>query len=134
MKVGMKMKVNEVKKLIKRQLDTLKDEVKEVYYRDADDDVLYPHITFEYDTISGLGDDLNRQDYMLIIDVWDKQKESVLAEDIADRVEELFSAVNLPQETILPTFYFENRKFLKDEDKEIKHIQLKFSIQNYERK
>ena len=54
-------------------------------------------------------------------------------DDLADSVENLLQAENLPQSNVLPTFYLIDRQDIPDENKEIKHRRVQFQIQNYER-
>lgn len=104
--------------------------IKEVYYEIASDDKMYPHIVFSFDTINT--GDLYRHDLSLIIDIYDKADSAYLIEQIADDVEDMFNAENLPQDTVLPTFYLEARRQVPDEDKRIKHRQIEVTVQNYE--
>lgn len=125
------MKTNELRKLIKTQLGALKaDGVKEIYYKKASNDDLFPHIVYTLSSVSTLSNDVNRSDYHLDVDVWDRESESTVC-DIADKVEIIFNNVNLPQETILPTFYLDDRASIIDEDKDIKHELIRFIIQLY---
>lgn len=128
-------KTNEIRKLITSKLTNeefvKRYGIKSVSYENADDDKMFPHIVFTLENIN-LGD-LSRRDNILMIDVWDKSDSANLAEDIADEIEEMFWAQNMPQDLILPTFFLENRRTVKDEDKKIRHKQLEISIQNYER-
>ena len=101
------------------------------YYRYAPKDAAYPYKTFNLSRIS-LGD-LARDDIDLCVDVWDHGSDTKAADRIADELEELFNAVNLPQETILPTFFRDSRFPVEEDDKTIQHIQLHFSVQNYTR-
>ena len=121
-------KTNALKKLIQTKLKTL---TTDVYFETAADNALYPHIVFSFRSID-LGD-LSRQDYMLDVDVWDKGKKTTAVDALCDQVETLLQAQNLPQTTILPTFYLVDRKSLLDEDKQIKHRLVRFQIQNYVR-
>ena len=122
---------NDLKKLIKSELNM--DRVKEVYYQLADDEALYPHIVFDLHQINLLADDNNRRDYRIVIDVWDKGTSTTVVDDIADAIDKRFNALNAPQDAILPTFYIESNYSVLDEDKNIKHRQLKIIAQNYER-
>lgn len=120
-------KTNELKKLIQTKLKTL---TSNVYFEIASDSALYPHVVFNFKTID-LGD-LSRQDYTLDIDVWDKSKSTTAIDTLCDNIESLLQAQNLPQTTILPTFYLIDRKSVLDQDKDIKHRVIRFQIQNYE--
>lgn len=122
------MRTNDLKKLVQTKLKTL---TTNVYHELADKDAVYPHIVFTFRRIDL--QDLSRQDYILEVDVWDKEKDTTRVDNLADSVENLFQAKNLPQEHILPTFYLIDRRNILDEDKNIKHRQIQFQIQNYER-
>ena len=122
------MRTNDLKYLVQAKLKTL---TANVYFKIANEKKLYPHIVFNFRRID-LGD-LWRQDYILEIDIWDKQDSSLRVDDLADSVENLLQAENLPQTNVLPTFYLIDRQDIPDEDKEIKHIRVQFQIQNYER-
>lgn len=121
-------RTNDLKFLLKTKLNTL---TSNVFFEQATDDALYPHIVFSFRTIE-LGD-LSRKDYILEVDVWDKGTNSTNADELADKVEDLLQAQNLPQTNILPTFYLMDRKSVLDPDKDIKHRLIRFQIQNYVR-
>ena len=121
-------RTNDLKKLIQTKLKTL---TTNVFFEQATDDALYPHVVFEFRSID-LGD-LARQDYILEIDVWDKGKSSTAVDQLCDKIEDLLQAQNLPQTNILPTFYKIDRKTIHDSDKSIKHRLIRFQIQNYVR-
>ena len=122
------MRTNDLKYLVQAKLKTL---TANVYFEIANEKVLYPHIVFNFRRID-LGD-LWRQDYILEIDIWNKQDSSLRVDDLADSVENLLQAENLPQDNVLPTFYLIDRQNIPDENKEIKHRRVQFQIQNYER-
>lgn len=122
------MRTNDLKYLVQSKLKTL---TANVYYEIANEKKLYPHIVFNFRRID-LGD-LWRQDYILEVDIWDKQDSSQRVDNLADQVENLLQAENLPQTNVLPTFYLIDRQNIPDEDKEIKHRRVQFQIQNYER-
>ena len=121
-------RTNDLKKLITQKLKTLTNNV---FYEQATDNALYPHLVFSFRTID-LGD-LSRQDYILEVDVWDKGTSTVQVDELSDQVEDLLHTENLPQENILPTFYTIDRKSVLDSDKSIKHRLIRFQIQNYVR-
>ena len=121
-------RTNELKVLIQTKLKTL---TTNVYFEQAVDNDIYPHVVFSFRTID-LGD-LSREDYILDVDVWDKGTSTVTIDTLADNIEDLLSAQNLPQTNILPTFYKIDRKSIEDTDKAIKHRLIRFQIQNYVR-
>lgn len=118
-------KTNALRKIIQSNINS----VVKSYYRTADKDVLYPHAVYDFENID-LGD-INRDDLILIIDVWGKGKDTSPIEEIADQLETMFNAANMPGEEVLPTFYRISRKPIDDEDKTLIRRQLKFQIQNY---
>ena len=121
-------KTNDLKKLIQTKLKTL---TTNVFYENATDNAMYPHVVFTFNSID-LGD-LSRQDYMLNIDVWDKGKSTTAVDELCDKIEALLQGENLPQTRILPTFYLVDRRNIPDEDKQIRHRIIRFQIQNYVR-
>lgn len=122
------MRTNDLKKLVQTQLKTV---TAKVYHEVADNDAVYPHLVFSFRRIDL--NDLSRQDYVLQVDVWDRNNKTQRVDDLADEVENLLQAQNLPQQNILPTFYLIDRKTVEDEDKMIRHRQIQFQVQNYER-
>lgn len=121
-------RTNELKKLVQTKLKTI---TTDVYFEQARDNALYPHIVFNFKDIDL--EDLSRQDYVLEVDVWDKGSSTDRADELADMVEDLLHTKNLPQTGVLPTFYKMNRKSIPDPDKKIKHRLIRFRIQNYVR-
>lgn len=90
---------------------------------------MFPYKTF---TLSRV--DLNdsaRDDFELIVDVWDHASDPKTVDAIADACEDLFNNQNLPQASILPTFYRASRFPVDDPNKEIQHVQLSFLIELY---
>lgn len=118
-------KTNSLRKIIQSKINS----VVSCYYRMADPDALFPHAVYDFENID-LGD-INRDDLILIVDLWDKGSNTSGIEEMADQIEEIFNAANLPNEEVLPTFYRIGRKPIDDEDKTIMRRQLKFQIQNY---
>lgn len=122
------MRTNDLKELVQSQLKTI---TSNVYHELADKDAVYPHIVFAFRRLDL--QDLSRQDYILEVNVWDKGTNTEVVDNLADSVENLLQAQNLPQENILPTFYLMDRRNILDENKEIRHRQIQFQVQNYER-
>lgn len=119
---------NDLRKFIFNTLKTLCDNV---YFDLADEDKVFPHIVFSFQTIDN--NDLSRSDIYMDIDVWGRQEEAVEFENLCDLVERTFSYNNAPQDTNLPTFYNINRVNVIDEDKTLKHRTIEVLIQNYTR-
>lgn len=127
-------RTNDLRKLVKSILSEKsfieKYGIKKVYFELADDSSIYPHIVFAFDYVNT--GDLFRHDLSLIIDIYTKGYSAFTVEDICDDLEDMFNAENLPQDTILPTFFLENRRPVPEEDKSIKHRQIEILVQNYE--
>lgn len=121
-------RTNDLKVLLMNKFKTL---TQNVYFEQAADSALYPHIVFDFREID-LGD-INRQDYVLEVDIWTKGTNTTTIDELADSVEDLLQAENLPQTRILPTFYKIDRRSIIDQDKTLKHRQVRFQIQNYKR-
>lgn len=128
------MTSNGLRKLVK---STLLSACARVYYKKADKGAMYPHTTFmlrksrKYDAA--------RDDVTIDVDVWTKASGDgtdtsvVEAFNIADAIEAAFNNLNTPQETFLPTFFIENIQEVEDADKDITHIAVEITAQNYER-
>lgn len=114
-----------LRKLIREQLQTVEGQT---YHNEASEEAAYPYKTFTLKSVSFMD---ARDDFELCVDIWHRGDWKD-AEEIADQIEKLFQNANLPQSTILPTFFRENRYNLEDPDKTLKHIQLRFSVQLYE--
>lgn len=119
-------KTADLRKLITTQLQTAEGGT---YHKAAPKDAAYPYKTF---TLKSVIFTDARDDLELCVDIWDRSDDPKAAEETADQVEALFRAANLPQDTILPTFYRESRYTLEDPDKNLQHIQLRFIVQLYE--
>jgi hypothetical protein len=102
----------------------------ETYHKKAPKDADYPYKTFTLSSVAFPNSD--RDDFELEVDIWDRAPDPKTVEEIADQVERLFNAVDLPQPPIYPTFFREGRHNLDDPDKDLQHIQLRFSVQLYE--
>lgn len=119
-------KTNDLRKLVQTQLKSI---TANVHYKNADEGTLYPHIVHVVERTNKIVE--HRDDVSVVIDVWTKS--ATEAVELADSVERILDRENLPQDTILPTFFLESKIDVKDEDKSISHIQLTFNVQNYER-
>ena len=114
-----------LRKLVRETLQTVQGET---YHNSAPSDAVYPYKTFALKNVFFTEE---RDDFDLCVDIWGRGDWKVV-EEIADQIEKLFRNTNLPQPTILPTFFRENRYNLDDPDKTLQHIQLRFLVQLYE--
>jgi len=116
----------DLRKLVQTQLSNVTGGT---YYSRAPKDASLPYKTF---TLSRVDlNDLSRDDYDLQIDIWDVAADPRRVDSIGDAIEEQLHEQNLPQTTILPTFYRSNRYPVDDDDKSIIHSQLHFEVQLY---
>ena len=128
------MTSNGLRKLVKT---TLLSACASVYYKKADKDAMYPHVTFNLKKSRKY--DIARDDVTIDVDVWTKANGDgtdisvVTAFNIADLIEIAFNNLNSPQETFLPTFFIENIQEVEDADKDITHIAVEITAQTYER-
>ena len=114
-----------LRKLVREQLLTTPGET---YHKEASEKATYPYKTFELKSVYFTEE---RDDFELCVDIWNRGDWKVI-EEVADQVEKLFRNANIPQSTILPTFFRDNRYNLDDPDKNLQHIQLRFFVQLYE--
>lgn len=119
-------KTADLRLLITAQLSTVSGAV---YYRRAPDDAAHPYAVYDLSRVD-LGD-LSRDDFTLTVDLWDHDTDQKAVDDLADQIEELFNNSNLPQTTILPTFFREARYPVEDPDKDLQHLQLTFLVELY---
>ena len=115
-----------IRKIIQKNIET----IVKCYYRESDANAFYPYAVYDFENID-LGD-IHRDDLILTIDLWGKGRDTSQIEEMADQIERIFNAANLPWENVLPTFYRISRKPIDDEDKTLIRRQLKFQVQNYE--
>jgi len=121
-------RTNDLKILIQTKLKTI---ATNVYFEQAADSAIFPHVVFDFRQVDL--QDLSRQDYILEVDVWTKGTNTTTVDELADQIEDLLQAQNLPQTRILPTFYKIDRRSIIDPDKTLKHRQIRFQIQNYKK-
>ncbi|MBH1941636.1 hypothetical protein I5677_12105 [Mobilitalea sibirica] len=119
-------KSEELRKVITR---LLKLSCTRTYYSEAKDNAKYPYQVFIFD--SQTREQYPREDDIIIIDIWDKSNSWTEVERLADEIEANMNMKNEPNSFVLPTFFMIDRKNLKDPDKNLKHVLLKFLIQNY---
>jgi len=123
---------NELRRLIYNVLQSV-DGLSQVYYGVADENAMYPHAVFDLRSVSLLGNDLNRRDFVLVIDVWNKGTSETEVLNLCDAIDDVLNAANMPQTNILPTFFTESRTRVPDDDKKIKHEALKFTVQVFKK-
>jgi hypothetical protein len=116
-----------LRKLTRAQLQTVQGET---WYKRSTATVKYPYKTFLLENINS--PDSTRDDYDLVIDIWDRSPDPKTVEELADQVERMFNAATIPQPPIYPTFFRDGRNYVEDPDKELQHIQLHFIVQLYE--
>lgn len=119
-------KTKALRKLVHEQLQTVPGAT---YHRHAPKDTAYPYKTFQ---LTGGAFIDARDDLDLEVDIWDRTLDPKVIEDIADQIEALFGAANMPAPPIYPTFFREARFTLDDPDKNLQHIRLRFLVQLYE--
>ena len=125
----MATQTNELRRVIESRLNSIKTQfnISKISYRQASPDAMYPHIT--YDLTGANPTEHGRHDYTIDIHVWTKDQFAAFA--IGDTVADLFSYVNSPQETILPTFYETSVFQVEDQDTSICHVVVRLEGQNY---
>lgn len=114
-----------LRKVIQCKMQTVPGDT---YHQTAPPSAKYPYKTFTLESVSFTD---ARDDFDLCVDIWGRGDFKVV-EEIADQIERLFANSNFPQDTILPTFFRDNRNNLEDPDKTLNHIQLHFRVQLYE--
>lgn len=120
---------NSLRKVIETALNSIKSTygIKEVSYRIASTDAMYPHVVYHITSVTPA--DMGRLDFLLDIDVWDKNQ--ARAFEILDAIRTMFAFWNVPQDDILPTFYDESTGTIDDPDKTIIHLVLRLQGQVY---
>lgn len=122
--------INDLRTLIDARLNSIKTEhgIKEIGYRLASDQKLFPHVVWEITTITP--NDMGRSDILLDFDVWGKEEGPVF--NIMDAIKDLFMFRNDPTESILPTFYEMSEGTVEDPDKTLVHGVVRLQCQVYE--
>lgn len=124
---------------LQKQIYTfLKTKADRVYYENAPDDAIYPYIV--YDFPSSLENYSNREDFMLEIDVWDNATNTKPIETLVGDVDgdgDVANPTGLHRKqiyvngTLSAKIYKEGRYNIRDEDRRIRHRQLRYRIQTY---
>lgn len=120
------MKIENLEYNVYQLLDTLGYKV---YDSEAEKDAKYPYIIYNFRKIN-LGFS-SRNDFVLEINVWDELLNYSRVNMIADKIQNLLSDLNNPDDKVLTTYYLESREKVEDENKKIKRVQLVFSAPSY---
>jgi len=123
-------RTDNLRSLVRTKLKTI-TELEEVYYEIADTEALFPHAVITFDSVD-LGD-INRHDYVVNVDVYDRGPSASQVEGICDKIENIFCNLNAPTDAVLPTFYLESRQSIADEDKAIRRRLVRLQAQNYDK-
>lgn len=99
------------------------------YHREAAKDAAYPYKVYALERVN-LGE-RGRFDYSLVVDVWDRSGDTKHTEHITDMITQKLQEELIPQDKILPYFYFDNSFPVPDSDRELTHYQLHFLVQTY---
>lgn len=120
---------NDLRTLVDTRLNSIRTEyaIKDIGYRLASDQKVYPRIVWDITTISPA--DMGREDYLLDFHVWGKADVDVF--NIMDAIIELFMFRNDPQNAILPTFYEMSAGTIDDPDKTLIHGVVRMECQVY---
>lgn len=121
---------NSLRALIDARLNTLKQPlgIKEIGYRRASDQNLYPHVVWEI--LSATPMDMGREDYTIDFDVWGKQETKVF--EIMDAIRLNLEFLNKPTNEILPTFYDVSMGTVDDPDQTLVHGVVRVHCQVYD--
>lgn len=121
---------NDLRLVIQNRLNSIKTEygLTEVSYRVATNDQIFPHIVYDFTTITPT--DMGREDFLLDVHIW--TKDQYAAFNIMDACRDLFMFWNAPNESILPTFFEMSAGSVDDPDKSIVHHVLRLQVQVYE--
>lgn len=132
--------INDLRRIVQNRLNSIKTAygIQEVSYRLASDAKMYPHIVYEFESISPT--DMGRTDFGLDIHIWAKTTADGTGQsnafDIMDAVRELFAFWNAPDvltsQDVLPTFYEMSGGSVEDPDKTIIHLVLRYEGQTFE--
>jgi hypothetical protein len=116
----------------------LKTKTTRVFYEDAPDNAQYPYVV--YDFPSSLENFSNREDFILEIDIWDNATDTKPLETLVGNIDGN-GDIDIPSGLHRKNFYVdgvlsanvykEGRYNIRDEDKRIKHRQLRYRIQTY---
>lgn len=122
--------INELRTLVTTRLNSLKSTygIKEIGYRVASDQKMYPHVIWSIDPITP--EDMGRYDFIIDFHVWGKSESNVYR--IMEAIEKLLRFKNDPTEVILPTFYTISSGIVEDPDKTLVHVVVRVECQVYE--
>lgn len=126
------MNTNTLRALIQTKLLALKDtfSIQEVSYRVASNDQIFPHIVYDFTSITP--SDMGREDYLIDIHIWDRSDHQARAFNILDAISKALAFDNAPGEVILPTFYEQSVGQIDDPDKTLVHLVYRAQAQVYD--
>lgn len=122
-------KTTELREEVEKLLNTLPGIT---YHRNAYPNASFPYKVYSLRSIDGR--DMERFDYALTVDTWDRSVNSDRAEGIADGLDELLHEHAIITDGILATIYRDISYPIDDNDKQLQHIQSHFVVQLYIRR
>jgi hypothetical protein len=92
---------------------------------------VFPYVVYRLGT--SLNDENNREDFPLIINVWDKGSNTTSLEILADSIDKKLNNLRYLDENQQLTFAKESRSPISDPDLNIKGRQIRYTVKRYER-
>lgn len=117
--------------LLKYLFSLLSEAQKTVYFERAPDAAVMPYIVFKLP--NSLNVESDRQDYSLIVDIWDNKADTTALETLTSEVDKLLYRLRVTDANQFLMFERENRLMIPDEDATIKRRQLQYTVKQYER-
>lgn len=115
--------------LIEIILKELKKIHTRVYQLEAEDNAQFPYVLFSIDTCTST--DL-RDDYILVIEIYDENQDTTLIEDLSDIINQEFNYKCINTNKFDAVFYKDIRKISPKDDKEdLECRELRFEIHTY---
>lgn len=117
--------------LLKYLYTVLSQAQKPVYFEQAPQGASYPYIVYKLPNTVNVQAD--RQDYSLVIDIWDNKSDTTALETLTSDVDKLLYRLRVTDENQFLMFERENRLMIPDESADIKRRQLQYTVKQYER-
>lgn len=90
----------------------------------------YPYITYRLESSQNI-DESTREDFILVVDCWDRDSDGINLESLAKQVDDSLNRYKFIDDDVAIRIYRVSRGMIEDSDLEVRRRQLRYEVQAY---